>query len=107
MSVARALLNDLYEAEDASRLRHHRGNFYCFDGVCFTESEGSGLRSAVYKYLEDKCYRSGAKEQQLHPWAPTSRRVSDVLDSTKALTHIDGNLDPPFWIPSGHSGHSD
>jgi len=99
MAVARHLSRDLYTNNGSQRLRNHRGDFHKWNGTCWPEAEGRGIRGEMYRYLEDATYEKVTKgEIEIVPWQPTRRKVDDVLDALKAITYLDGSIEPPAWL---------
>jgi putative DNA primase/helicase len=99
MGVARKLVDDLYTDIFGLVLRTHRGDFYRWDGACWPEAEARGIRGAMYEYLEGAVYEIETKAgiEQV-PWNPTRRKVDDVLDALRAVTYLDGSIEPPSWL---------
>lgn len=95
MAVARDLVSNLFTRDPEMVLRCHRGDFYGWDGSCWPESESRGIRGRVYRYLESAFCRDS--KDRLVPWDPTRRKVDDVIDALRAVTYLDGNLEPPAW----------
>lgn len=99
MAVARELVADLYTEGAQSVLRHHRGDFYRFDGACWPEAEDRAVRGAVYRWLEPAVYLKETKlGSELVPWEPTRRKIDDVIDAMRAIAHLDASVEAPAWI---------
>jgi putative DNA primase/helicase len=94
MAVARAFVASRYERGREQHLRHYRGVFHSYDGACWPEAEERAIRSALYAWLETRCYE---KEGEIIPWQPTVRKVNDVLDALRAVVHLTGQIDAPLW----------
>jgi putative DNA primase/helicase len=96
MGVARALVADLYRAPTGDlTLRHWRTDFHRYDDGVWGDAEASGIREAAYRWLEDAVY---LKDMEPVPWAPTARKVSDVIDALSAIVHLDRATETPSWI---------
>ncbi len=87
MAVARAIVAALYADDARLLLRSRSGDFYRWDGRCWPEAESRGIRGAVYAFLEHATYAN--KDGIPVPWAPTRRKVDDVLDALRAVVHLD------------------
>ena len=103
MAVARAIIRELYASADGPRLRYHRGLPYLWDGTCWRETAVRDVRSGAYHFLEDAHYRDD-KDVEV-PWAPTRRKLDDLVDALQAATLIDSQLDAPRWIGRTTNNH--
>jgi putative DNA primase/helicase len=95
MAVARALVHALYQRADGLVLRYHRGEFYAWDGRCWPEIDQRDVRSAAYAWLEDATYWH-PKEGEL-PWAPSRRKIDDLIDALKAIVLLETKSEAPTW----------
>jgi putative DNA primase/helicase len=95
MGVARTLVRASYGTPQGPRLRYHRGLPYVWDGNCWPEVAARDIRSAAYHYLENAEF-DGA--DGLAAWAPTRRKLDDVMDALQAVTLIGSRIEPPAWI---------
>jgi len=101
MAVARVLLDD-YQHDNAGTLLHWRGGWMRWESSHWVEIEQAELSSSVYKRLESAQYLdTTGKTPTLKPWEPNRHKIADVLDATKALTHLAESVDPPVWLQSG------
>jgi putative DNA primase/helicase len=98
MPNARRFLDAEYWHEDRCLLIHQGGQFYRWDGTCWPAIEDPILRSELYKWFEEKTYVEGDKQK---PFAPTVRKVADLMDATRAITIINTNMPTPAWLTSG------
>ncbi len=100
MPNARLFLDTEYWHEDRCLLIQQGGMFYRWDGACWPAVEDPILRSDLYKWFEDKEYESGDTKK---PFAPTARKVADLMDATKAVTIIETSTPTPSWLdPADH-----
>ena len=97
MSVARELVKALYTLPAGLILRNHRGDFYRWDGMRWPETDKRDIRASAYQLLEHATYVH-PDDGTVKPFAPTQRKISDVLDALSAITLIDSAADTPFWI---------
>jgi len=96
MRVARELVQALYTLPSGVILRSHRGDFYRSDGIRYLEIDRRDVRRTAYDYLENAVYLH-PKEGWL-PFAPTQRKIADVLDALHACVLIESRPDAPLWI---------
>jgi len=95
MPNARLFLGAEYGHEDRCLLIHQGGMFYRWDGTCWPALEDPILRSKLYKWFEDKECVSGDEKK---PFAPTVRKIADLMDATKAVTIIETSTPTPSWL---------
>ncbi len=97
MSVARALVEDLYEETVGLTLHDHCGDFYRYNGTCWPEVERRLVRADAYNWLEDAVFmketRGGLVET---PWAPTRYKIDNVIDALRPVVLLNG-AHPPIW----------
>lgn len=100
MAVARKLAEALYSSPAGLLLRHHRGGWYEYTGTCWPQVAAQSVRVATYDYLEHALFEKYVKGRvTIEPWAPTRRKVDDVIDALRAVTHLDAG-EPPVWSPA-------
>lgn len=104
MAVARELLDD-WRRQGQYILRHWRGSWMTWRGPCWVELEDAEVRSVTYQRLEYATYiHEDRHGPEVRPWAPTKRKVSDVLDAQAAIVHLSGTVNPPTWIGGTQRG---
>lgn len=96
MRVARELVKALYTLPGGLILRSHRGDFHRWDGTRYLEIDRRDVRRAAYDYLEPAVYLH-PKEGWL-PFAPTQRKIADIVDALHAVVFIESRPDAPLWI---------
>jgi putative DNA primase/helicase len=99
MPNARLFLEQEYWHKDRLLLIHQGGQFYRWDGTCWPALEDPILRSQLYKFFESRAYQEG---RRLKPFAPTQRKVADLLDAARAITIIDTTTPTPAWLGPGN-----
>jgi putative DNA primase/helicase len=71
-----------------------------WDDSHWRELDDQQVRASLYKLLEHADYLhtapNGASEER--PWAPTARKVSDLMQAIAAVTHLSPRTDPPVWL---------
>lgn len=97
MAVARAVVDNRWRcAVGRLVLRHWRATFQRWEGTHWCEIEEGAVRSELYKTLEAaECADS---KGQLHPWTPSRRKVTDVLDALRAVTFLPETIEQPSWL---------
>ena len=97
MAVARELVKMLYTTSSGElTLRHHRGDFYHWNGSHWPDEDQRDIRGSAYRYLEHAQYQHS--EDGPVPFAPTRRKIDDVLDALRAIVLVDSAIDPPTWV---------
>jgi hypothetical protein len=62
------------------------------------------VRAAAYGFLEHAKYRH--PEDGLVPFAPTRRKIDDVIDALRAVVPADSSANAPFWLDQrSHPAH--
>ena len=96
-----AFIETKYSVGDTRTLLHHNGVFYAYNGVHYPTIDSDTIRSELYYFLDSAdCV---TKSENLLPFAPTSRRVADVVDALKGATNLSNSVRPPAWL-SGAPG---
>lgn len=103
MEVARELVAARYSGPDrALKLRQWRGGWWEWQGPRWVEIEQRAVRAAAYAFTERADYADGEK---LKAWAPTTRKISDLLDALAAIVHLPERVSMPSWLDGGgHDG---
>jgi hypothetical protein len=91
-----AFLETKYSAGDTRTLLHQGGVFYGWTGTHYPTIDLETIRSEIYYFLDsaDCVTKDG---DLLLPFAPTARRVTDVVDALKGATNLSGRH-PPTWL---------
>ncbi len=76
-------------------LRHWRGGWWMWRTTHWVEVEERYVRSILYRFAEHAFYLS---EKKLKPWAPTRRKIGDLLDALAAICVLPTDIDQPDWI---------
>jgi putative DNA primase/helicase len=99
LEVARQLVAERYTHDGTTTVRFWRGSFWLWMGSHWTEAEEDELRAAIYDYTEHATWLDAStKEPRVRPWSPTKAKVSDVLDSLRAIGHLPERVDAPCWL---------
>jgi putative DNA primase/helicase len=93
---ALAFIETKYSAGDTRTLLHHNGVFYGWNGTHYPTIDPETVRSDLYYFLDSAdCMMNGGTPL---PFAPTSRRVTDVIDALKGATNLTSSVHPPAWL---------
>lgn len=100
MRVADRLLAQRYRSPDKGLvLRHWRGEFWQWRRSHWIEVEDAELRSIAYRFTEHAQFPSTKKGgPTLERWSPNRRKIADVLDALRAVTHLSATIDMPDWL---------
>jgi putative DNA primase/helicase len=96
MRVARELAQALYTLPGGLILRSHRGRYHRWDGTRYLELDRRDVHRLAYEYLEPAVYLH--PQQGWQPFAPTQRKIADVLDALQAVAGVESRPDAPLWI---------
>jgi putative DNA primase/helicase len=102
LAVARHLIevDQLHDPDGVLVVRWWRGSFYLWVGTHWNEIADPAIRARTYHVLEHAQYWKVDKEgdKELVAWAPTRRKVGDVLEALQAVAHLAERLDPPAFV---------
>lgn len=102
LKSAREFVARRFDCDGWSGLVHYRGDFYQWLGTHYEEFEGDGLRSKLYKFLDQALMLS---EFGYEPFNPNSYKVNQILDALAADVQAKAKPNAPFWI--GDMQHAD
>lgn len=109
MAVAR-FLSPAWRDEDGTLTRRYwRGAWMRWEGSYWREMDEQEVRASLYKKLEHAQYWAGQDKKGndvIRPWAPTKRKVGDLMDAIGAVTHLRASVDAPAWIGQPRDGLS-
>ena len=99
MAVARHLVPQWCH-DGTLTLRHWRGTWMSWEDSHWRELSEQQVRASLYKQLEHAVYEYTPPkgEPELRPWAPTIRKVADLMQAIAAVTHLPPSIDTPAWI---------
>ncbi|MFI7347234.1 phage/plasmid primase, P4 family [Streptomyces sp. NPDC049936] len=107
MAVARRVLPDWQDTDGRLLCRRWRGSWMCWTGTAWRELDEQQLRATLYKRLEHAVFVSGTDKQgapELHDWAPTKQKISNLLDALGAVVLLPTEVDAPAWIDGTDHG---
>jgi putative DNA primase/helicase len=96
LEVAHALVKNKYvdEAGDQT-LKHWRGGWWEWRTSRWVEVEQRAISTTAYEFTRHAIYE-GQKDEA--PWAPTRRKISDLLDAQSAVVHLREDVSMPAWL---------
>ncbi|MCW2899179.1 MAG: NTP-binding protein [Streptosporangiaceae bacterium] len=115
MAVARRLSPAWRDENNILTRRYWRATWMRWERSYWREMDDQEVKSSLYKKLEHAWYCAGQDKDGNDvnkPWAPTKRKVGDLMDAISAVTHLRATVDAPAWIGktrdglSHDSGHS-
>jgi putative DNA primase/helicase len=98
LQTAREFLKSHYTVGGVPALHYQGGSFYPYNGTCFPETDGDGIRAEVYKFLEPAKVWSKDQDKGLVDFRPNRATVGDAIDALKAITILPPGITPPAWI---------
>lgn len=100
MDVARELLErDQFATGDILTLRRWRNGWMRWVGARWVEAEDASIRSELYQILEGALFEKETKNgTTVERWAPTKRKIADLLEAMEACTHLAETVDDPAWL---------
>ena len=97
MAVARRFVEALYMLPGGRLiLRTHRGDFFAWTGTHYGEITRADVHARAYAFVEHAVYLHPEKGPL--PFAPTQRKIADLFDALKGITHVESRPDAPLWI---------
>lgn len=94
MAVARHLL-PAWTVDGCHTVRHWRGGWMRWQRTRWAEVEEKEIRAELYTRLENAVYVNA--DDEVVPWAPTKRKIADLLEATAAILHLPSAVDAPTW----------
>ncbi len=102
LDAARVLVERRYTTPaGAVTLRHWRSGWWEWRTTHWAEIEPRAVRAAAYEFTEHAVYRAGDVEK---PWAPTSKKIGDILDALAAAVHLPESTPSPSWLDGRQTG---
>jgi putative DNA primase/helicase len=99
MAVARMFVAKRYTDGGALLIRHHRGDFYVWNGQCWPEAEDRKVKADLYHWLEPAHYMKETKTgPELAPFEPTRYKIANLTEALQAVSHLDADTTAPAWI---------
>ena len=103
MDVARAFVERACLSDGLLTLRHWRGGWWLWRTSCWVEVEDRVIRSVLYRFTEKAVYFAGdGLSRSL--WAPTRRKIGDLLEALAAICILPADHDQPSWLDDRSTG---
>ena len=103
MDVARAFVEKACSSDGLLTLRHWRGGWWVWRTSCWIEAEDRAVRSVLYRFTERAVYIAG-DGLSLSLWAPTRRKIGDLLEALAAICILPADHDQPSWLDDRSTG---
>jgi putative DNA primase/helicase len=101
MAVARVFAADCcMHHSGLLTLRYWRGGWWRWCGSHWQGRHDRDIRSLLYAFTEEALY---ADDLVLKPWAPTRRKVGDLLEALSAISLLADQFDQPAWLDERRS----
>ncbi len=98
MKVARQLLIPWQHGEHFT-LRHWRGSWMSWERSHWAEVDDREIRSLAYRRLENATYVHMTEDgPKVKNWAPSKRKISDLLEAQASIVHLTSTVDAPSWL---------
>src|SRR5262249_31992336 len=102
MAVARVFIEQHCTRQDTLTLRYWCGSWWAWRTTHWAEVEERTVRSLLYHFTDKALYRDPKK--RLVPWAPTRRRIGDLMEALGACIILPDHLMQPCWLDDRPSG---
>ncbi|MFE5793549.1 phage/plasmid primase, P4 family [Streptomyces sp. NPDC056503] len=98
MAVARDLLPS-WTDKGRPTLLHWRGQWMEWQGTHWRELDAAEVRSVAYKELEHATFEFETPKGgvEIKPWAPTKKKIADLMEAMSAIRILSPSLDAPTW----------
>jgi putative DNA primase/helicase len=103
MAVARKFVTEHCTHGKILTLRHWRGAWWHWRTSHWTELDERSVRSMLYTFTEHAfCKANGADKPT--PWAPTRRKIGDLLEALAMICILSDDFDQPAWLDGRTTG---
>lgn len=98
MAVARILLPS-WTDEGRPTLLHWRGQWMEWQHTHWRELDAAEVRSVAYKELEHAIYEYETPKGEIKDaaWAPTKKKIADLMEAMSAIRILAPSVDAPAW----------
>jgi putative DNA primase/helicase len=101
LNSAFAFIEINYTSDNKPTLHHYCDQFYGWTGTHYAKIDNNTIRSQVYFFMDSANQITGTGLSL--PFAPNSRRVTEVLDALKAAINLDSSNSAPSWLNANNS----
>ncbi len=100
MAVARVLL-PAWQYQRMPALYHWKGSWMRWVGPHWEEVDEAQMRSTLYRAVERATYveTTARGEDRAYEWAPSRRKIADLLEAVEAITHLKSTVEEPSFLP--------
>jgi putative DNA primase/helicase len=95
MAVARLFASECCLYGGVLTLLHWRGGWWSWKSAHWIELEDRAVRSELYQFTENAFYMA---DKVAKSWAPTRRKIGDLLEALAAICILPENTDQPCWL---------
>ncbi|TWS26617.1 hypothetical protein FK268_05190 [Tsukamurella sputi] len=99
LDVADRFIKEVHTTAQGKTLTHHRGDFYAWHAGVWSVVPQSSIRASLYDTLRSAKFEH--KKDGIVDWAPSTRKVGDVLDAMRSAVYLREDRDAPTWITPG------
>lgn len=103
MDVARVFVDQRCTQHNTSTLRYWCGSWWQWQTTHWAEVEERTVRHLLYHFTDKAIYRD-PKKNCLVEWAPTRRRIADLLEALSAIVSLSVHLVQPCWLDRRRTG---
>lgn len=86
---------------DWPTLVYWRGGWWQWRETHWSEVAGNVVEDWLYAFTERTVYK---KNDELVPWAPTRRKIGDVLDALRGPLRLEDSVEAPAWLDGRGAG---
>lgn len=105
---AAEFLRRQYTRDGVRTLHSQAGLFYGYTGTHYAEQEEQAVRAKVWAFAAGaKRLEKPGEYSSLVPFQPTTTRVNNLLDATRAQAHLPAEHKPPCWLGGGEVAPAD
>ncbi len=92
---AEEFIRNRYTVEGCRVIHAQSGVLYTYTGTEYGETEEAALRSEIWSFAADA---KRLDKQDLLPFQPTTAKVNNLLDATRALAYLPADQRAPCWL---------
>ena len=82
-------------------LRYWRDGWWAWRGSHWRETERRSVMALLYRFTEHALY---VAEKDVKPWAPTRRKIGDLIEALGAICILTDDADQPCWLDDRSTG---
>ena len=102
MAVTRLFIEQRCRHDGVLTLRHWRGTWWQWRRSHWSEQEKIEVEKLLYEFTEHaRCHNA---KGEVVPWAPSSKKIGDLLHALAAITLLAPETDQPTWLDGRETG---